>query len=256
MSIITLTTDFGEADGFVGVMKGVIASIAGDIHTIDITHAVAAGDITSGAWILNNSYRYFPRGTVHLAVVDPGVGSSRRGVVMRNPEHIFVAPDNGLLSAVIAQAHEWQAFVIDKPDYWLPSPSNTFHGRDIFAPVAAHIAKGVPLDKLGTEVGLESLVLQRQAPVARIGNRIVGEVVHIDHFGNLLTNIPAAELSAAKLCRIGEEDIPVGQTYSSVEKNCPVAIAGSHGFVEIGVCRGRADLRFQCQRKQQVQLLL
>jgi S-adenosylmethionine hydrolase len=255
MTAITLTTDFGEADGFVGIVKGVIYSIAPHTATIDITHAVAPGDVTAGAWILNNAYRYFPTGSIHLAIVDPGVGSERRGVIVRNPEHTFVLPDNGLISAVIAQPHQWQAFVIDKEEFWLPNPSKTFHGRDIFAPVAAHLYKGVPASKLGTEVGLETLVTDRQAPTARVGPRIVGEVVHVDHFGNLITNIPASELASAKGCRIADQDVPLGLSYSSVDAGCPVAIAGSHGYVEVGVFGGRADRMFG-SRKLQISLYL
>jgi S-adenosyl-L-methionine hydrolase (adenosine-forming) len=255
MTAITLTTDFGDADGFVGIVKGVIYGIAPQSTTIDITHSIAPGDITAGAWILNNSYRSFPGGSIHLAVVDPGVGSKRRGVIVCNLEHSFVLPDNGLISAVIAQPHKWQAFVIDKEEFWLPDPSNTFHGRDIFAPVAAHLSKGVPARKLGTEVGLETLVVQRQAPTARVGSCIVGEVVHVDHFGNLITNIPASELSTASGCRIADEDLPIGICYSAVDAGCAVAIAGSHGFVEVGVFGGRADRVFGT-RKLQVSLYL
>lgn len=188
--VVALLTDFGLRDGYVGVMKGVIAAIASDVNIIDITHAIAPQQIASGAWILAASYRYFPKQTVFVCVVDPGVGSSRRAIAIHAGDWFFVGPDNGLFSAVLAERPIHAAVALSNPLYHLTQVSATFHGRDIFAPTSAHLARGVPISELGTS--LNPAILQRLAitPPVRQGNQIEASIVHIDHFGNLISNIP------------------------------------------------------------------
>lgn len=185
--IIVLMTDFGVKDIYVGVMKGVIAQICRDAFVIDLTHEIAPQSISTGAWALKNAYRYFPQGSIFLAVVDPEVGSERNPLVVEADGYRFVAPDNGLLTHIIRNASEWRAVAIKNSSLWLPKVSATFHGRDIFAPAAAHLAMGVALSEFGPPI--EQLVELDIAPVYHEGRRIVGSVIHIDHFGNLITNI-------------------------------------------------------------------
>lgn len=240
MKLVSVTTDFGNTDGFVGVVKGVMLEIERDLCFVDISNEVPPGDIASGAWILGNSYRYFPAGTIHLAIVDPGVGSSRRGLIVRSHKHYFVAPDNGLLTNVLQQDGPVDCFWINKPTFWREDVSATFHGRDVFAPVAAHLAAGVDPAEIGDPVECESLIRLPEVPLEMGHDTIRGAVVHIDHFGNLITNIPAAALQSAKLCMIHKKEVPVGETYSTVSPGHALALPGSHGFVEIGVNNGRA----------------
>jgi S-adenosylmethionine hydrolase len=188
--VVALLTDFGLSDGYVGVMKGVIAAINSDIHTIDITHDIAPQNIASGAWILAVSYRYFPKQTVFVCVVDPGVGSSRRAIAVHAGDWFFVGPDNGLFSYVLAEQPVHAAVVLSNPLYHLMQVSVTFHGRDIFAPTSAHLARGVPVSELGTPINPAALQRIDIAPPVCQGNRIDASIVHVDHFGNLISNIP------------------------------------------------------------------
>lgn len=189
-SVIALLTDFGLGDGDVGVMKGVIAGIALHAHIIDITHDIAPQIIAAGAWVLASSYRYFPSGTVFVCVVDPGVGSTRSAIAVHAGTWFFVGPDNGLFSYIYAGQSTHEAVILNNPAYHLPQVSPTFHGRDIFAPVGAYLASGVALCELGEQV--DPTMLQRlnvRQPV-RNGSHIEAYILHIDHFGNLITNIP------------------------------------------------------------------
>lgn len=188
--VVALLTDFGLGDGDVGVMKGVIASIASDVQIIDISHDVAPQNIASGAWILAAAYRYFPEKTVFVCVVDPGVGSSRSAIAIHAGNWFFVGPDNGLFSYVLAEQPVHAACVLSHSAFHLPRVSSTFHGRDIFAPVGAYLARGVDISEVGVPV--EPAALQRidvRQP-ARRGTEIDGQIVHVDRFGNLITSIP------------------------------------------------------------------
>jgi len=240
MTIITLTTDFGLSDGYVGIMKGVILGIAADVQLVDLSHQIAPQDVRQGSFVLGNAVPYFPKGTVHLAVVDPGVGSSRRPLLVTTPEASFVGPDNGLFTFALTRS-EARAWVLDRPRYWLPAISRTFHGRDIFAPVAAHLARGVPPEELGSPVSdairLEPLLPQRQ------GNRhILGHVMHIDRFGNLITNVPAAWLVDGDwACEIAGHRIPhISETYSAAQAGELLALISSSGMLEVAVRNGSA----------------
>lgn len=188
--VVAFMTDFGLGDGDVGVMKGVVLGITPEAQIVDITHDVAPQNVASGAWILAASYRYFPKGTVFVCVVDPGVGSTRRPIAVRAGDWVFVGPDNGLFSYVLAEQTFHEAVTLANPTYRLPQISSTFHGRDIFAPAGAHLAGGVALAEFGERLELADLVRIDPALAARQGERIEAAVLHIDNFGNIITNIP------------------------------------------------------------------
>jgi S-adenosyl-L-methionine hydrolase (adenosine-forming) len=244
MSIITLTTDFGNADGFVGVMKGVILSIAPETRLIDLSHDIAPQDVRQAAHVLARAVPYFPPGTVHLAVVDPGVGSERRGLVVASGPAFFVGPDNGLFTGPLARAGA-RAFDLDRPEYWLPQVSQTFHGRDVFAPVAAHLAQGSSPEKMGRPV-TDAVRLPDPSPARRPDGMLAGEVVYVDHFGNLITNIPGDWVAGSRdwQCSLGERStMTVGRlssAYADVPPGHLVALVSSGGTVEVAIRDGNA----------------
>jgi S-adenosylmethionine hydrolase len=261
MTILTLLTDFGTEDEYVGVMKGIILSIAPDVRLVDLSHQVPPQDIRRAAFLLMNAVPYFPPDTVHLAVVDPGVGTERRPVAVRTPAGTFVGPDNGLFSWVLAGVPEWTAVEIREPAYQLPLVSSTFHGRDIFAPVAAHLAAGVPLEKLGPRV--EDPVWL-PPPRLEISDFVAeGEVLYADRFGNLVTSIgylqrsedtpwrwrpPSGPRRFWRLFSAGDAGVVVGnvqlrgirRTYGEAAVGELLALVGSSGFLEIAVRQGSA----------------
>ncbi len=198
MKFISLLTDFGVRDGYVGVMKGVIYGIAPDVQIADITHTISPQNVMEGAIALGRAAPYFPDGTVHIAVVDPGVGTTRHSIAARIGRFSYVGPDNGLFTVVLQRAerrHEPIKLVrLDRRGYWLPEISNVFHGRDIFAPVGAHLANGVPLEELGTLV--EDIIRLDMPEVETTENGVRGQVISVDNFGNLATNIHRADLPA------------------------------------------------------------
>ncbi len=241
MPIITLTTDFGLYDPYVAAMKGVILEIAPDATIVDITHEVPQQQVREAAYVLRYSAPYFPKGTIHVVVVDPGVGSSRRPIAVRTKDAYFVAPDNGVLGYVLEQEESFDALRLDVEDYWHHPVSKTFHGRDIFAPVAAHLASGVPFEALGTPV--EDLVmLSWPLPTHRPDGCIEGEIVHVDRFGNLVSNIPGEEMEDRQYFVIidGATISEVRATYADVYPGALIALVGSHGHVEIAVRNGSA----------------
>ncbi|HLI91228.1 MAG TPA: SAM-dependent chlorinase/fluorinase [Ktedonobacteraceae bacterium] len=188
--VIAFMTDFGTGDGDVGVMKGVALGITPDAQIVDITHDIAPQNVASAAWILATAYRYFPKGTVYICVVDPGVGSTRRAVAVHAGDWYFVGPDNGLFSYVLAQQPVHEVVVASNPNYHLRQVSSTFHGRDIFTPVGAHIARGTALAELGPRVDPATLRRIDLELARREGARIEARIVHVDNFGNLITGIP------------------------------------------------------------------
>lgn len=243
--IVTLLSDFGWQDVYVGVMKGVIAQINPQLQVIDLTHQIPAQNLVVGRFCLLNACPYFPRGTVHVAVVDPGVGSHRRGVAIAFSGGYLVGPDNGLFSGILNVLSASAAVELTNPRYWFsPNPSKTFHGRDIFAPVGAHLASGVALEELGNSIDLATLV---QLPIPQYEptkNGVQGCIQYIDHFGNLITNIPAQSVAQFNWSVVvGELVIPRGQTYSDGEQGQLLALIGSHGWVEIAVNGGSAQSR-------------
>jgi S-adenosylmethionine hydrolase len=232
--IVTLLTDFGTADGYVAEMKGALLARAGGATLVDVTHEIPPGDVAEAAYLLGRTWRAFPDGTVHLAVVDPGVGSGRRALAVEAAGHRFVAPDNGLLSSVL---RDGTARVVALP---VPSSASpTFHGRDVFAPAAARLAAGESLAALGPAIGDPVLL-----PPPRLelrGGDLVGEVVHVDRFGTLVTSLPGGAVAPGCAVRVGATGVPLRTTVADVARGALVAFTGSGGMVEIGVRDGRAD---------------
>jgi len=260
MTILTLLTDFGTEDEYVGVMKGVILSIAPDVRLVDLSHQIPPQDVRRAAFLLMNAVPYFPPNTVHLAVVDPGVGTERRPVAVRTPAGTFVGPDNGLFSWVLERVPEWTAVEIREPAYQLPLASSTFHGRDIFAPVAAYLAAGVPLATLGPRV--EDPVWL-PPPRLQIGDSAAeGEVLDADRFGSrgdssgylerrgdALVLAPAFgprgdwRLFSARAAGVVVGNVKlrgIRQTYGEAAVGELLALVGSSGFLEIAVRQGSA----------------
>lgn len=249
-SIITLLTDFGSQDAYVGIMKGVIAGINPSAKVIDICHSVSPQDIFSGAYLLSTSYKYFPKETIHVAVIDPGVGSARDIICIESQNYFFLAPDNGLLSLIIQNERPKDIFRVTNTRYFLPSPSHTFHGRDIFAPVAAHLSKGIKPHQLGIRTNQ-----LRQADFPKPGYKkaglLEGQIIYIDRFGNLITNITRSHIKDLKgnekymKIKIGKKEIHgLHNTYTDVETGKPLVLFGSAGFLEVSVNQGSAQKYF------------
>jgi hypothetical protein len=237
--IITLTTDFGIKDHYVGAMKGVILSINQDVSIVDITHQIPPQDIFSGAFAIRNSYRYFPHGTIHIAVVDPGVGSKRKPLALEADGHIFIGPDNGVFTFVYRESKSFNVFEISNPNYVLPDVSHTFHGRDIFAPAAAHISLGISPENLGERVK-EPVMISIKEPEIQ-GEEIIGEFIYTDSFGNLISNIPAELIKPGSRVYVGKKVINgISRSYSEAQRGELIAIIGSSGLLEISVNQGRA----------------
>lgn len=262
-TLITLLTDFGTEDTYAGVMKGVIASLCPDATVIDLTHEVPPQDIATGAFLLDVSVDYFPEGTIHVAVVDPGVGTARKPVALRTPKAFFVGPDNGIFTLVLQRQKVLQVVCLDNLRYHLPHPSATFHGRDIFAPVAAHIARGVALEELGTPLArLQRLPLPR-IRVDWLGIRAT--VVHIDRFGNAITNLTRADYEAWRIRWDVKEPavevvsskvlLPICCTYGDMPRGQPLALFGSSERLEIAVNSGSAAQALSLRRGDTVRVL-
>jgi S-adenosylmethionine hydrolase len=238
--IITLLTDFGTADTYAGVMKGVIAGIAPQAKVIDLTHGVSPQGVRAGAFHLLAAYSYFPTGTIHVAVVDPGVGTARDIVAVRAGDYTFIGPDNGLLRwAVDAATGSGPApaiVAVENTAYRLPHVSRTFHGRDIMAPAAAHLANGVPLESLGPS--RPDLVGEPLPQPAMTSRGIEGTVLHVDHFGNCVTNLRA--VAPGSRVYVNSREARVVQTYADGAEGELVALVSSAGFLEIAVRGGNA----------------
>lgn len=250
---ISFTTDYGLADGFVAVCRGVIAGIAPAVGVIDVTHAVPAQDVLRGAMVLAQSAPYLPD-AVHLAVVDPGVGTGRRPVAVVAGRGLLVGPDNGLLlPAAAALGGLRAAYELVDARFHLPEVSRTFHGRDVFAPVAAHLANGLDPAKLGPRLDVAELVRLAQPDTQIQAGEVRSEVVAVDHFGNLQLAVTAADLAAAGLdgrrrlrVQLGGElvDVPLAGTFADVEPDSPVLFEDSAGVLSLAVNRGSAASRF------------
>lgn len=256
--IITLLTDFGDRDVYVGVMKGVMARIAPSAKTIDLTHQIPPQNLQAARFALSNAYPYFPSDTVYVAVVDPGVGSTRRNIAVRFSQGTVVCPDNGICSGIIDLDSPIAAVELTNTEYWrVPNPSNTFHGRDIFSPVGAHLANGVALNKLGQAIDPQSLIRLGLPPIEVKQEKIDGCIQYIDRFGNLVTNIPE-DLVREKTwqIRIGKIEISSASTYSDVATGQAVTLIGSHGWVEIAVNGGDAREKFGLVEKDRIRLII
>ena len=248
--LVTLTTDFGLRDAYVAEMKGVMLGIARaagqSLQLVDITHDVERHDITEGALALEAAAPFFPPGTVHLAVVDPGVGTARRGLAVAASEQVLVGPDNGLFTPFLA-ADGWRAFEIAEADYRLPFVSRTFHGRDLFAPAAAHLALGLDPARLGPAVS--DPVRLAWPEVRSVAGAVAGAVVHTDRFGNLITSIHARSMDPDGLViRIGGREVPLVGTYADLPVGRPGALVGSAGRLEIAVREGSAAAALRARR--------
>ncbi len=261
--IIALLTDFGLSDAYVGTMKGVMHGICPAARHVDITHAIQPQNVRQAAYVLLTAFRHFPPGTVFLVVVDPGVGTAREPIAVQTDRGTFVAPDNGVLSFVLPHVQVQQTAVLQNPSYQLPTVSQTFHGRDIFSPAAAHLANGVPVEALGPALpGLKRLPDPRLdiAP-----GYIHGEVLHIDHFGNVITSIGELTWSGADTLRLNPQfgpdrpastlDAPachviagnhtldgIRATYGAVSPGTLAALVGSSGQLEVGLNQGSAAM--------------
>ena len=273
MTIITLTTDFGTRDGYVGAVKGVLAREAPDARVIDIAHDIPPGDVAHAAWVVKSAARQFPEQTIHVVVVDPGVGSSRRGVVIIRDEQAYVGPDNGVFAYVASPGTP--AYGIDGS--WLAprTVSSTFHGRDVFAPAAAWLASHGPLQQraidvrstaLGSAIDVRSTALGSAIDVrsTALGSQIIltgalpwgprpageGRIVHIDGYGNLISDLPADEAGSAIV--IAGQRLAIVETYASVASDQLLAYIGSEGTVEVAVRDGRAAARLQVARGERL----
>ncbi|MEM7166349.1 MAG: SAM-dependent chlorinase/fluorinase [Planctomycetota bacterium] len=252
--IITLLTDFGTQDSYVGAMKGVLASIAPRASVVDLTHGVAPQAITEGAFQLAAAYRFFPPGTVHVAVVDPGVGSRRAIVGVAVDGFHFVAPDNGVLGGVLRGRQPEFAVRIENPAYQLADVSKTFHGRDVLAPVAAHLANGVSLAELGPECAVRTAAPWPAATAAADGWQ--GTVLFSDHYGNCVTSLPATAAAVASTVVIdGMDALPLRDHYAQVEVGQALALVGSSGYLEIAVRDGNANQQLALAPGATVRLL-
>lgn len=254
--LITLLSDFGLNDVYVGVMKGVIAHVNPTLTIIDLTHEVPPQNIQSAQFSLMSAYPYFPPETVHVAVVDPGVGSTRRPIAVERADGILIGPDNGIFTGLLDQAI--QVVELTRSSYWRVSePSNTFHGRDIFAAVAAHIASGVSFSEVGEPID-PALLVQRPLPICvSTAAGIVGSVQHIDRFGNVITNIPGNFVqNQSWSIAIGKRIIPGCRTYEEVNVSEPLALVGSHGWVEIAVNGGDAYFQLRLNWENSIELLI
>lgn len=258
-NVITLTTDFGLQDYYVSAMKAVMLGIAPDARLVDISHEVPSQDIMAGSWILKNSAMLFPPNTVHLVVIDPGVGTERNPIAVQIEDQYFVGPDNGIFS-LLTEERDYQAVRLSNKNYWRENPSNTFHGRDIFAPAAAHLSQGVALEKLGEP--LEELVTYRWTVPIADKDGLEGMVIHIDKFGNLVTNITADLIEEV----IGDKSVKiyvgntildeVTTTFGAVTEGEPVAYIGSSGMLEVGINKGNAEKMLGVQKGAQISLIL
>lgn len=260
MGIITLLTDFGQRDVYVGVMKGVIVGIAPQVRLIDLTHDIPPQNLALASFQLQNAVAHFPPDTVHLVVVDPGVGSQRRGIALQLASGFLVGPDNGVFTGVLCQTPVLAAVELNQPLYWYtPTPSRTFHGRDIFAPVAAHLARGVPLLQVGSPLDPASLV-RLPAPTYTTtanGKEFVGRIQAIDHFGNLISTIPAAVVTGTSWSvEMANQRIPAVNSYSDRPVGAIMALIGSHGWIEVAVNGGRAEVMLNCQVDDALQVVL
>ncbi len=263
MAIISLTTDFGIKDGNVGVMKGVILGICKTAQIVDVSHTIAQQNILEAAYVTGRSWSYFPAGSIHVIVVDPGVGTRRRPIAARVDKHIFVCPDNGSITIPLEQAETRgipvEIIELDKPRYWLPVISNVFHGRDIFSPCAAHLANGVTFRKLGSTINDP---VRLELPRVKITPQgWLGEVIHIDHFGNIATNIRIDQL----------KDIPNHRIYVKISAKTIegmvntfgerppgelIALIGSTGNLIICAVNGNAASRLGTKFGDEVEVVI
>lgn len=252
--IITLLTDFGTRDAYVSAIKGVILQLCPEAKIVDISHDVPTYDVKYGAFLLFQASSYFPEGTIHMAVVDPGVGTTRRRIIVQGRRSFYVGPDNGVLSLAAEREGIVRTVEVREKKFMLPQVSNTFEGRDVFAPISAYLAKGVNIAEFGPEInGFIKLPL-KDAKV--VDGKIIGEVLHIDGFGNIVTNIQKNLLEEAKILEDASLKVLVDKhsrimrfcrAYGEVSASVPLMIIGSSGFLEFSVNQGSAKELFKAR---------
>ncbi len=263
-AIITLTTDYGARDPFTASVKGVILRINPQAQIVDISNEITPQDIWEAAYVLKSAYSHFPKGTVHLAVVDPGVGSGRRPIVVVTESYYFVGPDNGIFSLIYRDAERLRVHHITSTHYFLPNPGPTFHGRDVFAPVAGWLAKGIPSGNFGEEITDFSKL---NVPAPKVTpNGIEGHVVHIDRFGNVITDIlyqdiqpllgEGADLETASVMSAGREIKGLKKYYAEAAPGVPGAIINSSGALEIFMYKQNARTALSIKRGEVVRLII
>lgn len=257
--IITLTTDFGLKDPYVAEMKAVILNISPNTKIVDITRQIEKFNIRMGAYVLAAASSYFPKGTIHVVVVDPGVGTRRKDILIQTKKGYFIGPDNGVLALAAENQGIEHVYKITNPKLMLPEIFNTFHGRDIFAPAAAHLAKGTAPSEFGPEI--HKIVTPKFAKITKRKGTLIGEIIHIDGFGNIVTNFSEKELESMGIK--GMVNIKLKNTrlklklcraYAEVEAQKPLAIIGSHNFLEISVNQGNAADTFKTKVGDKVTL--
>ncbi|MHA2313702.1 MAG: SAM hydrolase/SAM-dependent halogenase family protein [Candidatus Hermodarchaeia archaeon] len=261
--IITLLTDFGLKDVYVSAMKAVILTIVPSVFLVDISHGISRHSIRQGAFLLSLVSSYFPKGTIHLVVIDPGVGTSRRRIAIKGKRYLYVGPDNGVLLPAAKKDGIEKVVEIKSARFILPNASTSFEGRDIFAPVAAYLVNSVPLEELGPEIynPIDLRILEPDVT----GDRIVGLVFHIDWFGNLITNLPKRLLKTLNVSAGGFFEVIVGtvaktmrfcSVYAEVPTNAPLLIMSSGGFLEVSVNQGSARSLFNAVIESNVTLII
>jgi S-adenosylmethionine hydrolase len=255
--IITLTTDFGNSDAFVGVMKGVILSINAQATIVDMTHGIPQGDLDAASFALDQAYAYFPPGTIHVIVVDPGVGTQRRIICVKANEHFFLAPDNSVLRFIFHRYADAEVVSVTNDAYFLPQTSQTFHGRDIFAPVAAHLSLGIEFGKFGEPItdALKGDILLPQ----KSEKLIRGQIVYIDHFGNCISNVSKNDFDPEQLREINIKHFQfekLSHSYAEHQVAEPLAIISSHDFLEIAVRDGNAAKFLDIRKGEPIEVVL
>jgi S-adenosyl-L-methionine hydrolase (adenosine-forming) len=253
-------TDFGTKDGNTGVMKGVIYGIIPDVKIVDISHYIAPQNIREAAWVLDRQIFYFPKNSVHVVVVDPGVGTQRRPIAAQIGSQFVVGPDNGVFTPLLMRAERkgWPVKIVhtDKPEYWLPEISDIFHGRDIFSPVGAHLAAGVPLEKLGTLID-DPVRIEFPIPT-RSDNVVVGTIIHIDNFGNVISNIHREDLAGVNIDQVLFADVTIkgmARTFGDGQIGDLIALYTSTGYVMASVVNGNAAEFFQPEIGAEVRVI-
>jgi S-adenosylmethionine hydrolase len=256
-NIVTLTTDFGLKDPYAAEMKAAILSISPTAVIVDITHEIAKFNTRMGTYVLASAVPYFPQGTVHVAVVDPGVGTPRRPIAIQTKQGFFVGPDNGLLVLAAEKQGITSIHELANPRFMLPKVSYTFHGRDIFAPAAAHLLNGVKPAEFGPEI--QEVAKPEFAKVTRKNHTLFGEVLHVDGFGNIITNINEKEVTRSQVKSAVSAELAGSKlklkfckAYGEAEPQEPLALIGSHGFLEISLNQGSAAEKFNTQAGDKV----
>jgi S-adenosyl-L-methionine hydrolase (adenosine-forming) len=257
--IISLTTDFGLRDPYVAEMKGAIIGVCPDAAIVDLTHGVEKFNVRTGAFMLASAAPYFPKGTVHIAVVDPYVGTSRRPIIVQTERAFFVGPDNGLLILAAEVQGIKQMRQIETRRLMLAHVSNTFHGRDIFAPVAAHLANGIALEEFGPQI--TEVVKPEFMKVTRTQGILLGEILHVDDFGNLVTNIHVKEIAEfgpeiqVEVASYTPQPMKLSTTYAEAKPKEPLALIGSHTYLEIALNQGNAAVKFGAKAGDKIRVM-